>query len=200
MIGPALASEAALSVLGLTAVALLLFLATAWSGRWRLWLLGLLTCATAVLAAFLYRDPPRSTPMGPDLVVAPADGWVLSIDAVEEPYLGGEARRIRIRAGLFELRTLRSPVDGVVDYTEPARHRVGLSTGLTRVLMDFGERRPVIRITEGELLDRGQRVGVVRAGGELVVLVPYGVELAVGPAHRVRSGESILARAHGGSP
>jgi phosphatidylserine decarboxylase len=199
VIGPTLAPEAATSVIALGVTALALLLAAVWSGRWPVWLLGLLACAAAVVAASVYRDPPRSPPSGADLVIAPADGRVLAIDAVDEPYLGGSARRIRIRARHLDLRILRSPVDGVVDYTEDADgYRLGLSTGITRVLLDLERRRPVIRVTEGNLLDRGQRMGALRAGGELTVLVPASLQLAVAAGQQVRSGESVLARLAGG--
>lgn len=202
MTGLGLAAEATAAVAGLGLAAGVLVLVAIATGRWPLWQLGLLTAAAAVLAGSLYRDPPREPTVAPNLVLAPADGRVLSVDSVDAPYLGGIARRVRIRIGLFDVHMLRSPVDGVVDYAAPSADgfRLGLSTGLVRVLMELDRPHPLLRVVEGQLLEQAERMGVFPTGGTLAVLVPGGLQLEVAPGTRVASGVSVLARGQGRTP
>jgi phosphatidylserine decarboxylase len=195
-----LAPETTAAVVGLTVGAGVLLLSAVAMKRWGLWQLGILTVAAGVLTASLYRDPPRPTTVGPGLVLAPADGRVLAVDSIDAPYLGGPARRIRIQIGLFDVHMLRSPVDGVVDYAAPSADgfRLGLSTGLVRVLLELDQPHPRLRVVEGELLDQTQRMGILPTGGALAVLVPGDLQLEVAPGSWIASGVSVLARGGGG--
>ncbi len=199
MTGLGLAPEATMAVAGLAATAGILVLAAVAGGRWPLWTLGILTGVAAVMAAFLYRDPPRDSPVGLDMVLAPADGRVLAVDSVEDPYLGGMARRVLIHTGLLDVHVLRSPVDGVIDYSAATSDgaRIGLSTGLARVLVEVDVPDAALRVVEGQLLDQAERVGLIPTGGSLAVLLPAGMRLEVAAGSRVASGVSILARGGG---
>ncbi len=93
-------------------VALLALLAL--TGRW-VWLALWLPIAVWVVAFF--RDPERPGPRGDDLVIAPADGKVVSIADVDEPaFFGERATRISIFMNVFDCHVNRYPADGCVAY------------------------------------------------------------------------------------
>lgn len=66
---------------------------------------------------YFFRDPQRTVPDGPGLVVSPADGRVMDIEQLDEPeFIGGPALRIGIFLSLFDVHVNRAPVEGTVDY------------------------------------------------------------------------------------
>lgn len=198
MTGLGLAPEGTALLVGLMAMGLAVLTLGILLGRWPVWLAAISVMSLAVVAAFLFRDPRRETPLGPTLILAPTDGRVLAVDSVEDPtYIGGLAQRVLIRSGLADVRVLRSPVDGVVDYTDAsgAKSRAGVSTGRLRVLLEFDDGLDPLLIREGQLLDQAERAGLLPAGASLAVLVPLDLDVQVRPGARVRSGVSVLARA-----
>ena len=99
------------------AVALVLIgLAVAKTSAW--WIVA--AAAWGVLAVWVvafFRDPERAWSRGERLIVAPADGKVVSITQVDEPaFLGGRAERISIFMNVFDCHVNRYPADGTVAY------------------------------------------------------------------------------------
>ena len=215
--GLAIAADGALVVAVLSAVALLLFLVASWTGRWPAWVAGYVVVALALFAAFFFRDPPRSGERGPLVYVSPADGEVVGVERVfEEEYLNGEALRVSVFLSLFDVHVQRSPVDGVVDYvsyrpgrfapawdeaatSENERTTIGINTGQTRVMVrqiaGLVARRIVTYVGEGELVDQGERIGLIRFGSRVEAYLPPGARAAVRVGDRVRAGTTVLAHA-----
>ncbi len=85
---------------------------------WPLWLVAVAITIVALWTAYFFRDPERTGPRGPGIVVAPADGKVLMITEVNEPrFIDGPARRISIFMNIFNVHVNRYPVDGRVAFT-----------------------------------------------------------------------------------
>lgn len=199
MTGLGLAAEATTVVTGLAALALVLMVIAILVGRWPVWLLGLVLVMMAPAAAFLFRDPLRATRDAPDLILAPADGRVVAIDSVDDlSYVGGPAWRVSIRSGLLDVNVLRSPVDGVVDYSERTATgvRIGISTGRFRVLLSHGHRARV-RVEEGRLVDPGERTGFSLTSSPVEILLPVQTRVRVRPGDRTRAGTTVLATVDG---
>jgi len=55
-------------------------------------------------------------------------------------------------------------------------------------------RRIVCRIREGETLERGQRVGLMKFGSRMDVFLPMDATLLVSVGDQVVGGETVLAR------
>ena len=84
---------------------------------WPLWVLAFALTVLAVWCAYFFRDPERTGPRGPKVVIAPADGKVVMITEVDEPlFLKARATRISIFMNVFNVHVNRYPVDGVVRY------------------------------------------------------------------------------------
>jgi len=173
---------------------------------------GLLT----LLVAFFFRDPPRRPPEDPGLVVAPADGRILSVEDVEDPGVEpGPATRIAIFLSLFDVHVQRSPLDGRVTRREHRsggfaaawgeragsgneRTTLGIASEAGSVLVHqiagLVARRIVTDPEVGDRVRRGERIGLIRFGSRVELLVPRHWEVLCTPGQRARAGETPLVR------
>src|SRR4030067_45979 len=69
-----------------------------------------------LFAVQFFRDPVRSIPQEPGALVCPADGKVIAVDEVEDPYLKRPARRISIFMNEFDVHSNRMPLAGEVKH------------------------------------------------------------------------------------
>ena len=216
MSGLAIARDAYLPLAVLALLAVLLLALASWRGRWPLWVAGWSLAAAALAVAFFFRDPERPGTRGPLVYLAPADGRILAIEQVHEPeYLRGPATRVAIFLSLFDVHVQRSPVDGVVDFVShrPGRFAaawsdeaeseneatlIGINVGEQRVLVrqvaGLVARRIVTYVEEGELVDQGQRIGLIRFGSRVDAYLPVDAVIEVREGDAVRAGQTVLAR------
>ena len=160
--------------------------------------------ATALTAAF-FRDPERSP--APRDLLAPADGRVTAVDRRNGRW------RIATYMSLRDVHVNRTPVDGVVRSIE--HHRGGHLPAFDkdsernervhwRLDTDHGEleivqiagalaRRIVPYRAPGDQLHRGERIGLIRFGSRVDVILPPHLTPAVAVGDRLRAGESRLA-------
>jgi len=179
-------------------------------------ILAALLVVVSSLVFYFFRDPERHPPTGDGLFVAPADGRVMTIRAMEEPIvLQGPAMQISIFMSVLNVHVNRSPMAGEVAFrqyragrflpayrseasTENESNLLGLIEGETRVLVKqvagILARRIVCWPAVGERLARGQRFGLIKFGSRVDLFLPPGVEVLVAVGDKVRAGETILAR------
>jgi phosphatidylserine decarboxylase len=195
----------------LIAVAIIVYALT---GGWGWAILPLL------LAAFFlwfFRDPERAVPDGEGLVVSPADGKLTSIEKVITP--AGERIRLSIFLSVFDVHVNRSPVAGVL---REVRYQKGLFlNALDPACADKNEqnlaivespdgyevafkqiagllaRRIVFRPKAGDYLERGQRIGMIKFGSRVDVLLPDHAMLRVKLGDRVQGAATVLAQIPG---
>jgi phosphatidylserine decarboxylase len=86
------------------------------------WLRVVLTGISALLLLFtisFFRDPQRAGPADPKAIVAPADGTIVEIRTVHEPYfLNGEATMVAIFLSVFDVHVQRAPIDGEIKFVK----------------------------------------------------------------------------------
>ena len=183
-----------------------------------LWLLThtvALTVLPLVLAVFFlwfFRDPQRTIPKGPGDIVSPGDGVVTQSEWIETS--GGSRLRLSIFLNVFDVHVNRAPVAGTVKVVE---HREGhflnamkpesvILNEQTLVVIDAGgyevsykqiagllARRIVCAVKVGDRLERGQRVGMIKFGSRVDVLMPADAVPQVKVGTRVKGGSTILA-------
>ena len=189
-------------------------------------LLGLIGAAVvlAVLAVvgtafFLYffRDPERSVPDEPAVVVAGADGVIRAIEPIrEDHYLNGDTVRVSIFLNPFDVHVNRAPIQGTVKglaYT-PGKHLLTISNAssefnehssiliegengrcLVRQIVGPVVRRVVYWLEMEQALEKGERIGMMKFGSRMDIYLPASdVEIAVEKGDRVRAGETPIAR------
>lgn len=189
---------------------------------------GILTISLAlvlslILAVLLYffRDPRRVPPADADAIVAPADGKVMEVEQVEAaPFLDGPALKISIFMSLFDVHVNRAPVAGRVVLIEhvpgqflqafrPAASEVnehnliGLENARGKVLVKqvagVLARRVVCWVCPEQVLQAGERLGVIKFGSRVDLFLPPGAEPTLQTGARTRAGETVVARWKAGS-
>ena len=176
----------------------------------------------AILAGWLlifFRDPVRTVPVDPGIIVSPADGRIEPVvEVVPPPELGlgvVPLTRISVFMNVFDCHINRAPAAGTI---ETVAYRAGkfLSADLGKasddnerngivILTAGGERIGVVQIagliarrilcwTEiGAPLEQGDRFGMIRFGSRLDVFLPDGSRVLVHSGQRAIAGETILA-------
>jgi len=192
--------------LGLGAVA-----AALWYMNMPGWLLAL----PIVLAAFFlwfFRDPNRTIPQGPGQIVSPGDGVVTDAEWIET--VSGSRLRLSIFLNVFDVHVNRSPVGGIVKVCEfrkgqfmnAMKPESVLNNEQTLVTVDAGgydvsfkqiagllARRIVCNVKVGDRVERGQRIGLIKFGSRVDVLIPAEANLKVKTGSRVKGGSTVLA-------
>jgi phosphatidylserine decarboxylase len=186
--------------------------------------LGYLAFALSFGIAAFFRDPVRTTPVGPTLIVAPADGLVTMITNVPPPReLWGEGGlseepvvRVSIFMSVFDVHINRSPVTGAIlkvvyiagkflnadldKASEDNERQHILVEGEDGTLVAFTQiaglvaRRIVPWIKAGDRVIAGQRVGLIRFGSRVDVYLPAGTSSQVLLGQRTIAGETIVGR------
>lgn len=172
-----------------------------------------------LLAAFFlwfFRDPKRAIPTGNGLIVSPGDGLVTETVSIATPE--GPRQRISIFLSVFDVHVNRTPIGGTVSRviyqkgqylnamnpTSAERNEQcavtvrgeGEDAGLEITFKQIAgllARRIVCRCSEGQRLERGERMGLIKFGSRVDVLLPAEAELRVKVGQRVKGGASILA-------
>ena len=165
--------------------------------------------------AYFFRDPERTVPQDPDVVVSPADGRVMIAGPSDGRWAPpGNWKQVTIFLSPLDVHINRSPVPGTitrVDYRPgkflPAYDERSNDNELNEVWVDYKgrpvvfrqvvgilARRIVCRVQEGQVLDRGERVGLMRFGSRMDVFMPDDAVLYVRVGDRVVGGETVLAR------
>ncbi|MBV8753416.1 MAG: phosphatidylserine decarboxylase [Hyphomicrobiales bacterium] len=180
--------------------------------------LGWLGTLATLWCSYFFRDPPRVTPLGDGLVVAPADGRVSQVTSVVPPVelgLGPAAlARVSIFMSVFDCHVNRSPVGGRIermvykagkflnadlDKASEDNERNGLvitgARGRVGVVQIAGlvARRIVPFVREGEEIGAGERIGMIRFGSRVDVYLPQGVRPLVTEGQIATAGETVIA-------
>jgi phosphatidylserine decarboxylase len=185
-----------------------------WIWRPLFWLCGLITC----WIVYFFRDPPRVTPLQDGLIVSPADGRVSAVGPAVPPAELGlgptPLTRISIFMSVFDCHVNRSPIAGRLSKIayrpglflnadldkaseDNERNALLLETqrGKIAVVQIAGliARRIVTAVTEGETLQAGERIGIIRFGSRVDVYLPEGFRILAGLGQRSVAGETVLA-------
>jgi phosphatidylserine decarboxylase len=168
--------------------------------------------ALAGFMAFFFRDPERRPPEMPGAVLAPADGRVVDVSEVVDPFVG-PASRVSIFLSPLDVHVNRAPIAGAVVGVEyragafvPAYRADASEVNERTTVAIQGEemrvvvrqiagtlaRRVVCRLRPGDRVAAGERFGIIKFGSRADVILPLEVRIAVRPGDRVRAGETVL--------
>ena len=210
------APEGRLFIVIAWAVALVLIgLAVAKTSAW--WIVAAaLWGVLAVWVVAFFRDPERAWSRGERLIVAPADGKVVSVTQVDEPaFFQGRAERISIFMNVFDCHVNRYPTDGTVAYrhynpgefghagAEKAsltneQSSIGLTTAKGKVLIrqiaGLVARRIVTDHQPGEVVHQGERMGMIRFGSRVDLFLPLGTPVLVHLGDTTLVGVTVVAQ------
>ena len=195
-------------------IAILLGLAAVLAAARLPWPAGVVA-ALGLFTAFFFRDPERAIPQGPRLVLSPADGRVVKLArAPDANPLGPGAQQVSIFLSVFDVHVNRAPIAGRVARVDYSRgeflpafdDKASLRNEQNSVLLEregarvaFKQiagliaRRIVFRKRVGEMVEHGERVGMIKFGSRVDVFVAEGVGVRVKLGDRVTGGVSVIA-------
>ena len=182
----------------------------------RLWTVGAFFFALGFFVLWFFRDPERTIPPGADSIVSPADGKIIKIERkMEEKLLKDEAVLISVFMNVFNVHVNRAPFSGRVirvlynpgKFISANLDKASLENEQNSVLMEAANRkrfvfrqiagliarRIVCRVSEGDELKKGERIGMIRFGSRLDVYLPPTCRINVAVGEKVKAGSSILA-------
>ncbi|HSF59382.1 MAG TPA: phosphatidylserine decarboxylase family protein [Candidatus Binatia bacterium] len=177
--------------------------------------LGIALALVALAVTGFFRDPERQAPRGEGLIVAPADGKVVSVANVKSAFLGS-TKRVSIFLSPLDVHINRTPVEGKIEkvtyqrgkflaaYKEEASQRneqnaltivdnAGRMLGVVQIAGVLA-RRIVCRAKAGDRLARGERFGLIMFGSRTDTYLPEDCQIEVVEGQRVKGGETVLAR------
>ena len=184
-------------------------------------LIGWLFVGLTIWVAAFFRDPIRTTPQDPKLIVAPADGLVMLIQRVSAPIelageggLSGEFTRVSIFMSVFDVHINRTPISGIVrrvayvpgkflnadlDKASEDNERQhflveredGVRIGFTQIA-GLVARRIMSFVKEGDTVSAGERIGLIRFGSRVDVYLPAGTGSQVLLGQRTIAGETVI--------
>jgi phosphatidylserine decarboxylase len=179
------------------------------------WLVAAAWLPIALWVVAFFRDPTREGPRGDRLVIAPADGLVVSVREIDEPeFLAVRSRRVSIFMNVFDVHVNRYPSDGRVAYRkyhpgrflnaagekasqENEQSSVGLETSrgrmLVRQIAGLVARRIVTDHVPGYTARQGDRMGLIRFGSRVDVFLPLEATVRIREGERTRAGQTVVA-------
>lgn len=192
---PAAGLAVLFAILGWSAPALLFFL---------------LACAFT----FFFRDPDRVPPAGERLIVSPADGEVLGVEAFDAPpALGGPGTKVVIFLSLTDVHIVRAPLSGTVAGVDhkpgkflqafkPEAGELNESTtvslrggpvdAIMKMSVGVAARRIKTFVRPGEAVRRGQKVGLMFFGSRVELTLPRTVTIKAGLHDKVKAGVTVI--------
>jgi phosphatidylserine decarboxylase len=173
--------------------------------------------------AYFFRDPDRTVPDTADVVVSPADGKVMIAGPSDGRWApAGDWNQVTIFLSPLDVHINRSPVGGRItriDYRPgkflPAYQEASNDNELNEIWMDSSgrtvvfrqvvgllARRIVCRVQPNDVVERGERIGLMKFGSRMDVFLPTDSEILVAVGQKVVAGETLIARFpdHAGGP
>jgi phosphatidylserine decarboxylase len=184
-----------------------LLAATALALGLHLYWVSILVLLLTVFVAFFFRNPRREIPSDPRVIVSPADGQVVRVERV------GNVTRLSIFLSIFNVHVNRSPIAGrieAIDYrrgkfkaafnhsasVENERNVIMVAQGNIKLVFTqiagIVARRIVCWKKVGDMVGKGELIGLIRFGSRVDVLFPAGTEVTVERGDRVRGGSSPI--------
>lgn len=183
---------------------------------WLPWWAAGLAWLLALFVIQFFRDPPRAIPQDPAAVLSPADGRIVKVQQVRDPYADRDALLVSVFMNVFNVHSNRAPVDGVVESvryfsgrfvnadldkasTENERNALlirrpdGTLISCVQVA-GLIARRILCYVEPGATLTRGQRYGFIRFGSRVDVYLPVQARCLVAPGDKVSATSTVLAQ------
>lgn len=179
-----------------------------WQWALPLWLI-------AVFVLQFFRDPARVIPDEENAILSPADGRIVAVEEIQDPYLNRTAIKVSVFMNVFNVHSNRSPIDGEVHdkwyfpgkffnadlpkaSLENERNALWIKTksgaDVTCVqVAGLIAKRILCHVAPGEHLMRGQRFGFIRFGSRVDVYLPINTKINVNIGDKVRATSTILA-------
>lgn len=180
------------------------------------WLIpALVLLILALFFLYFFRDPERTPPEKPDLVVSPADGEVMSVEKLTNPNAQQTFQRISVFMSPLNVHVNRAPMDGKLKSLRyikggflPAYkpesinnnkailyfERDGGEKFIVEMIAGVLARRVKCYLKEGQQVHRGERIGIIMFGSRVDLYLPLKYKITVKKGDKVYAGLTPVAR------
>jgi phosphatidylserine decarboxylase len=170
-----------------------------------------------LFTAYFFRDPVRVVPVEEGVLVAPADGKVIFVGEVdEERFFNDRVTKVSIFMSVFDGHINRAPCAGKVidmfynkgEFVNAAYDKASESNEQSGILLETSAgpnilfvqiagliaRRIITYPVIGDILERGDRYGLIRFGSRVDLYLPSRIDVSITLGERTVAGETILGR------
>jgi len=191
------------------AVLSLIFILLGWK------ILAFLGIVLALFIVYFFRNPERKIPRLQNIILSPADGRIIEVgEAQERRFLSEKTLKVSIFMSLFDVHLNRSPVSGKVlqkkyypgEFFVAHAEKASLRNEQNVILMEAEDRYHLVLVQiagivarrivcypkPGDLLKRGEILGLIRFGSRVDLYLPLDVRPAVKVGQKVKAGESVI--------
>lgn len=185
-----------------------------WAITWPFYLAASIFGLLAVFVAYFFRDPEREVPQDERLILSPADGLVVVVRPEDGNGSDG-GTLISIFLSVFDVHVNRTPISGTIVGTDYRRgkflvaniERASLENEQNVITVENQYARVVFKQIAGLIARRivcwkkkgdqvavGERIGLIKFGSRVDVILPRQVKVLVEKGQRVKGGISILGK------
>ncbi len=189
-----------------------------WRDSLTLFIIAMIFAVLTVFLTFFYRNPSREIPANPNLILSNADGRVLSVEEIENDYIGGRGYKVSIFLSVMDVHINRIPAAGEVDYVTaregkylPAfndgaseknfQSEVGLITRHGKIIFKqitgILARRIVNNLNKGLTVEAGEVYGMIHFGSRAELFLPASMKILVKKGDKVKGGTTPIAESAG---
>jgi phosphatidylserine decarboxylase len=165
---------------------------------------------------FFFRDPERKIPKGENLVLAPADGRIISLkNFSDDEFLKSSGTKVSIFLSVLDPHINRNPITGMImnlkynpgKFLPAFREKASLENEHTEVWLENNQvklvmkqiagvlaRRIICRFEKGDKILGGERFGMIKFGSRVDLFLPENVRIEVELNEKVKAGETIIGR------
>ncbi|SYZ73912.1 Phosphatidylserine decarboxylase proenzyme [Candidatus Zixiibacteriota bacterium] len=164
---------------------------------------------------FFYRNPARRIPTDDNLILSIADGTVLSVQDIDNAFIGGKGKKVSIFLSVFNVHVNRTPAAGQIEYAnynpgkffaafedkaskENEQTEIGLSFKAGKMIFKqiagILARRVVCNLKAGQAVSAGELFGLIHFGSRAELFLPDNIEIMVKKGDKVKGGETVIGR------
>ena len=176
---------------------------------------GVVIAILTLFLVFFYRNPSRVIPTDADIILSSADGRVLSVEEIDNEYIGGHGKKVSIFMSVMDPHLNRIPVNGRIDYVKyvPGKFfkafldKASEENEHTEIGMEFDGGKMIFKQIAGILARRiecyagpgdevrgGSIYGMIHFGSRAELLLPDNIEVVVESGEKVKAGLSVIGR------
>lgn len=176
------------------------------------WIPAAVMLVLTLIVVWFFRDPERRTEYKDGYFYSPADGKIVEISNCTHNFTGNSIK-VGIFMNLFSVHVNRAPCTGRVDYLEyipgkklaafapkaseiNERNFIGFSTQWGAVMMTqiagLVARRIVCRLKRGDILEAGERCGMIKLGSRVDLYLPRDTVIKIKLGDNVKAGLTCI--------
>ncbi|MBL6685848.1 MAG: phosphatidylserine decarboxylase [Methylophilaceae bacterium] len=175
------------------------------------WLAWLIT----IFILQFFRDPPRVIPQENDAIVSGADGKVIAIEKVDDPYYARKAIKISVFMNVFNVHSNKAPCEGRIieknyfpgKFLNAALSKASLENERCAIVIERDDKKVVTCVQIAGLVARrilcykntndkitkGERYGFIRFGSRVDHYLPLEAKVNIELGQKVKNTETIIA-------